>query len=258
MAKKAATTEISEVKIRQAIWMVKSGKTKKAICEHLGIAYNTKRLDKLLEDFTEKEARIATLKKKRTKTPFTDIEKKDIANDYSNGDPISTIAERLYTNSARIKKIIIEMNVPIRARSKKGQAKVDHVTQDLDIIFKKGDKVFLPSINSNGIIKEVYDEQWLDYYTEPSRRRYVEFPEFVKCKALYGEDFEGDYDRHWMIYCQYDNGDEWKEGAIKEMIKDVETVIERTGREFYTVAVLGDHAHFRKVSREQLFPIKVA
>ena len=47
----AKTTDISETKIRQAIWMQKAGKTKKSICEHLGIAYNTKRLDTIIQDF---------------------------------------------------------------------------------------------------------------------------------------------------------------------------------------------------------------
>ena len=43
------STEIPEAKIRQAIWMIKSKKTKKSICEHLGIAYNTKRLDSIIQ-----------------------------------------------------------------------------------------------------------------------------------------------------------------------------------------------------------------
>ena len=55
--------EIPEAKIRQALWMIKSKKTKKAICEHLGIAYNTKRLDNIINDFLEKEERTLRLKK---------------------------------------------------------------------------------------------------------------------------------------------------------------------------------------------------
>ena len=68
MAKKPATVEISETKIRQAIWMLKANKTKKSICETLGIAYNTKRLDAIITEFKDKETRIAELKKKRSKT----------------------------------------------------------------------------------------------------------------------------------------------------------------------------------------------
>ena len=55
--------EITEAKIRQAIWMLKAKKTKKAVCEHLGIAYNTKRLDQIIKDFHEKLEREAELKK---------------------------------------------------------------------------------------------------------------------------------------------------------------------------------------------------
>jgi len=63
--------EITEAKIRQAIWMIKAKKTKKSICEHLGIAYNTKRLDQIINDFYAKEEREAGLKKKaRTKTSY--------------------------------------------------------------------------------------------------------------------------------------------------------------------------------------------
>jgi hypothetical protein len=56
-------TEISEAKIRQAIWMIKAKKTKKAVCEHLGIAYNTKRLDAIIQEFHDKQEREAELKK---------------------------------------------------------------------------------------------------------------------------------------------------------------------------------------------------
>ena len=47
----AKPTGISEAKIRQAIWMLKAKKTKKQVCEHLGIAYNTKRLDNIIQEF---------------------------------------------------------------------------------------------------------------------------------------------------------------------------------------------------------------
>ena len=63
-------TEISETKIRQAIWMLKANKTKKAICEHLGIAYNTKRLDILIQDFKDREIRLKELRKKARSKPL--------------------------------------------------------------------------------------------------------------------------------------------------------------------------------------------
>ena len=83
MAKKPITNEISETKIRQAIWMIKANKTKKSVCEHLGIAYNTKRLDTIIKEFQDKENRLKELKKKRSKTPFSEAEKKSIVDDYN-------------------------------------------------------------------------------------------------------------------------------------------------------------------------------
>ena len=67
----AKPTDISEAKIRQAIWMIKAKKTKKAVCEHIGIAYNTKRLDAIIQEFHDKQKREAELKKKARNKIFT-------------------------------------------------------------------------------------------------------------------------------------------------------------------------------------------
>jgi len=141
MAKKAeaASTEIPEAKIRQAIWMLKVNKTKKAVCEHIGIAYNTKRLDKLIEDFKAKEIREKELKEKAKVTALTDAIKKDIVKSYLNGEAQSTIATRYYISAQRVKAVLLESNVPIRARAKNAPAKTEHIVQDLDIKFKVQD-----------------------------------------------------------------------------------------------------------------------
>ena len=72
----AKATGISEAKIRQAIWMLKAKKTKKQVCEHLGIAYNTKRLDNIIQEFHNNIEREAELKKKARLKKFTLEEKK--------------------------------------------------------------------------------------------------------------------------------------------------------------------------------------
>ena len=86
MARTTTKVEIPEAKIRQAIWMLKVNKTKKQVCEHLGIAYNTKRLDTIINDFHEKNKRIADLKAKARYKKFTEAEKKGIAEAYLNGE----------------------------------------------------------------------------------------------------------------------------------------------------------------------------
>ena len=92
----AKPTEISEAKIRQAIWMIKAKKTKKAVCEHLGIAYNTKRLDAIIQEFHNKQDREAELKKKARAKVFTKSEKQGIADSYLAGETKSGIAKQFY------------------------------------------------------------------------------------------------------------------------------------------------------------------
>ena len=88
--------EITEAKIRQAIWMLKAKKTKKAVCEHLGIAYNTKRLEQIINDFHDKLNREAELKKKARNKIFTPTEKQGIADAYLAGETQSALAKQFY------------------------------------------------------------------------------------------------------------------------------------------------------------------
>jgi len=108
-------SEITEAKIRQAIWMLKAKKTKKAVCEHLGIAYNTKRLDAIIQEFHDKLAREEQLKKKARSKIFSKAEKQAIADSYLNGETQSAIAKQYYISPQRVKNMLMEMNVPIRA-----------------------------------------------------------------------------------------------------------------------------------------------
>ena len=249
-------TEISETKIRQAIWMLKANKTKKAICEHLGIAYNTKRLDILIQDFKDREIRLKELRKKARSKPLIEKEKEIIIESYQEGESQSAIAKRLYLTSQRVKAVLIEKGVPIRSRKKTGQANVEHVVQDLDIKFTKGDRVFIPSINSFAKVKEVWDEEWIDIHRQPRRRRYVELRALIDARKKRGQEYEGKEDVHWNIYWQYDDGSEWKEMAIKNKIEQVETIIEETGREYYSVYVEGDYGHFRTEVRNNIYPVR--
>ena len=78
MARTTVKADIPEAKIRQAIWMLKVNKTKKAVCEHLGIAYNTKRLNTIIENFHERLDREAKLKKAARTKVFSEVEKQDL------------------------------------------------------------------------------------------------------------------------------------------------------------------------------------
>lgn len=251
MAKKIDTQEIPEAKIRQAIWYLKTNKTKKFVCEHLGIAYNTKRLEKIIEDFKAKETREKELKEKAKNTVLTDAIKKDIVTSYLNGEAQSTIASRYYISPQRVKTVLLESNVPIRARAKNAPAKTEHIVQDLDIKFKERDKVFYGVENSFATITQVFDEEYAEKLRQ-GRQRWIELLPWKEG----GRHPEPVIDVHYQIYWELEDGSTWKLGALKNHLKRVETLIADTGRETYEVWIEGDHA-FRKmfVPRAELFPV---
>jgi hypothetical protein len=239
MARTNTKVDIPEAKIRQAIWMLKVNKTKKQVCEHIGIAYNTKRLDTIINDFHEKNKRIADLKAKARVKKFSLEEKKSIAESYLNGEAQSKLAEQFYISAARIKKILIEMNVPLRARGKNKPANVEHVVQDLEVRFKKGDKVFLAKENCFAIVKEVYDE-------DPKT-------------GMAGRYFEPQAGVHYEIYWmrQSDTSPKFKLDAFLHHRDKISKIIEETGRESYLIYRSGDHGGYSNINRDQLYPVRV-
>lgn len=255
----AKATGISEAKIRQAIWMLKAKKTKKQVCEHLGIAYNTKRLDTIIQEFHDNLEREAELKKKARLKKFTLEEKKSIADSYLGGDTQSGLAKTFYVSPQRIKNILIEMNVPIRARGKGKSANVEHVVQDLEVIFKAGDKVFLAKENAFATVQEVYDEEWLET-NEQGYQKYIETVPFkpgANGKAgRYSEPTEGiHYEIYWML-----EGEVLPTRKLNAFLRkrdNVSKIIEETGRESYLLYKQGDYGGYVSATREQLFPVKV-
>ena len=254
------STEIPEAKIRQAIWMIKSKKTKKSICEHLGIAYNTKRLDSIIQEFHDRLAREADLKKKARTKVFTDKEKRVIADEYLNGETQSGIAKTYFVSPARIKKILIDMNTPIRGRGKKSAATVDHVVQDLEMRFNKGDKVFLAEQNCFAIVEDVFDEEWLDHH-DNGRQKYVETYKFKPGRngmaGLYAEPTKGiHYELYWLL--EGEVLPQWKLNAFLHKRNQVSKIIEETGRESYRIYKEGDYGGYVNAFRHELFPVKAA
>jgi hypothetical protein len=251
MAKKIETQEIPEAKIRNAIWYLKTGKTKKFVCEFLGIAYNTARLAKIIEDFKAKEVREKELKEKAKNTALTDATKKDIINSYLNGEAQSAIATRYYISPQRVKTVLLESNVPIRARAKNAPAKTEHIVQDLDIKFKERDRVFYGAENSFASITQVFDEEYAEKLRQ-GRQRWIELLPWKEG----GKHPNPVLDIHYQIYWELEDGSSWKLDALKNHVKRVETLIADTGRETYEVWIEGDHA-FRKmfVPRAELFPV---
>jgi DNA-binding CsgD family transcriptional regulator len=251
--------EITEAKIRQAIWMIKAKKTKKSICEHLGIAYNTKRLDQIIKDFHDRQEREAELKKKARSKIFSKTEKQSIADDYLSGDSQSAIAKRNYISPQRVKNILMEMNVPIRARGKGKAAKVDHVVQDLEVRFNKNDKVFYAPENCFATIREVYDEEYLEYL-ENGKQKWIELASFKPDPktGLCGKFAEPEKGVHYEIYWLLEGQQfaTWKLDSLLLHRQKIDKVIEETSRESYLIYKNDDYGGYKTVTRDKLFPVK--
>ena len=254
---KAPTVEIPEAKIRQVIWMLKSGKTKKACCEHLGISYNTKKLDTIIEDFHKRIEREAELKKAAKTKIFTQKEKEAIAKQYLAGEAQSTLATQYFISPPRIKNILMETNTPIRGRGKNSEAKVDHIIQDLETKFKAGDKVFFAKYNCFAIVDKAFDEDYIDYL-ESGRQRYVDIYPFkpnpkTGMAGRFHEPAEG---VHYEIYWVLSDGEEMKISAMQQQRNRIIKTIEETGREYYSVWRSDDDSCFYYAHRDELYPVK--
>jgi hypothetical protein len=91
--------------------------TKKEACSILGIAYNTTRLQTILDQFVE---RIAKEKEKRAAKrgkPASNDEISYTIAEYLTGQPIDSIAKSLYRGTSFVKAILEKYSVPIRQSS---------------------------------------------------------------------------------------------------------------------------------------------
>jgi len=241
--------EISESKIRIAIWELKKGKTKKHVCETLGISYNTKRLQNIIEEFKETEERKKLLKEKRKNQKVSDFEKKSIINRYLDGESINKISENTYISYAKVRKLIQDANIPIRARSKKEPAKTDHITQDLNIKFKKGNRVFFAKKNSFVIVDQVFDEDYIEY---------MESGVINSVKLTPWSDLLPDqtpregvhYEAYWVL----PHGQRYKRSAAQHMLKETYRILEKYGQELYMV--YNKELGYCNVLRKDLFPVE--
>lgn len=254
---KIPTVEISEAKIRNAIWYLKTGKTKKFVCEFLGIAYNTKKLDTLIEDFHKRLEREADLKKAAKTKIFSQKEKDLIAKEYLAGETQSALAKQYFISPQRIKNILMECNTPIRGRGKNSEAKVDHIVQDLEVKFKKGDKVFFSKYNCFAVVGKVYDEDYVEYL-ESGRQRYVETYPFkpnpkTGLSGRFSEPAEG---VHYEIYYVFPDGTEMKKSAVINLRNRIIKNLEETGRESYDIWRLDEYACSYPAHRDDLYPVK--
>jgi hypothetical protein len=80
----------------------------------LNIAYNTKRLDKIIKEWLDKKAFVEEQRAKRRGKPATNYEIQQAVEQYLGGDNYAEIAKRLFRSSGFIKAILARVGVPSR------------------------------------------------------------------------------------------------------------------------------------------------
>lgn len=248
------TEEISEAKIRQAKWYLKEGHTKKKACEVLGIAYNVSRLDKILKEFDEREIRLEQLKTKMKNTELSEDTKKAIAKEYMDGVPQSKLAEQYYITTYRIKKILMEMQVPLRGKGKKSETKVSHIQNDLTKKLTVGDEVYyVPQypiwVDEDGKkyfgqaacrakIHKIFDEEFINIWEEGVVAEETKFEPWIdmespafKKRWPYGP-VEG---QHYKVFYQNVEGEWMDRRLIESEIKSRLNILTRYGQTGYQI-----------------------
>lgn len=91
--------------------------TKKEACAILGIAYNTTRLDSLVEKYQEKKTRDASRRAALRGKPATSDEITYTIQEYLEGATVDAISKAIYRGPAFVKAILEKYDVPVRQAS---------------------------------------------------------------------------------------------------------------------------------------------
>ena len=92
--------------------------TKKEACDILNIAYNTTRLNKIIEEYHEKKAYTAQRKKKLRGQPASQAEIAEACESYLQGGTISEISKSLFRSPSFVRALLEKVGVPQRPANK--------------------------------------------------------------------------------------------------------------------------------------------
>jgi hypothetical protein len=117
--KKKEHEKLTDENIRKVISLLESQPpiTKKDACSILNIAYNTTRLQRIIDEFNNRQANIATRKNANRGKPASEQEIKEAIMEYLQGENITTISKRLYRSAGFVKAIIERIGVPQKPTS---------------------------------------------------------------------------------------------------------------------------------------------
>lgn len=241
------TKIVSDAKIRNAIWYLKTGKTKKFVCEYLQISYNVNTLNKLITDFKAKEVREVELRKAKQKQELTILDKQQIIQQYLAGNSQTQLAKDFFISLARVKKVLLESNVPIRSR--KGYA-TSHITENTEQAILPKSTVFCKKHNCYAIVDTVYDEAYLEYLDKGILVK-IDLYKFTP-----GKFKQPQLGIHYDWYIQLPDGKQLKQSAIAAIRKNILQCLSETGLEYYRIWRTDEQACYYTVNRSDICLVK--
>lgn len=111
---------LTDEAITRVIKMLEAEKpaTKKDCCAVLRIAYNTTRLDRIINEFKEKKVADAKRRADKRGKPASEQEINYIITEYMEGQPLDAISKGIYRGTGFCKTVLEKYNVPVKPTSR--------------------------------------------------------------------------------------------------------------------------------------------
>ena len=128
--------------------------TKKEACDLLNIAYNTTRLQKIIDDYNEQQEYVKLRKSQNRGKAATDAEIGEAVTEYLRGEAIAAIAKGMYRSPGFIKNILERVGVPQRIVSEEDRGEYDYIPDEcVAEEFKEGEIVWSAKHHTAAIIE---------------------------------------------------------------------------------------------------------
>jgi hypothetical protein len=128
--------------------------TKKEACQILNISYNTPRLNKILDEFDEREKYVAKRKATNKGKRAAEYEITEAITNYLQGESISEIATGLYRSAGFVRSILDRVGVPQRPASAEDRAGPCMIPENcVADSFNSGEKVWSAKYHAPAIVE---------------------------------------------------------------------------------------------------------
>ena len=176
--------DFSPTKIEEVIQLLEADKpiTKKDACARIGMAYNTNRLKKIIDEYQENKAYHEKRKKELRKQPLTNEDNAFIVSSYLEEANLSLIANDTHRSTAVIKRVLERFNIPLRSTETNYQNPIQ--LEEISEEYAKNDLVYSarydePAYISKKLTDEVY-RLWLLKTEQYAQQPYWELGDLRK------------------------------------------------------------------------------